>query len=182
MIVDIETTGLSRHRHKITEISAIKFQNGKVVDEFTTLINPERPISKFITKLTGIDNEMVKDAPLIQDIIQDFHNFTKDSHFVAHNATFDFNFLNHATKKHLNEEMKNNILCTCKLARRLLPELPNKKLGTVCEHFEINNEQAHRAKGDALATTRILKKFLELTKAEEISYLLKVQKAKIPRV
>ena len=180
VIVDIETTGLSRHRHQITEISAIKYQNGKIIDEFTTLINPETKIPRFITKLTGINNEMVKDAPKIHEIIQDFHDFTKDSHFVAHNATFDFNFLNHATKTHLDQELNNTIICTCKLARRLLPELSNKKLGTVCEHFEINNEQAHRARGDALATTQILSKFLD--QAEDTTHLIKIQKAKIPRV
>ena len=182
VIVDIETTGLSRYRHKITEISAIKFQDGEIIDEFTTLVNPDRPIPRFITKLTGIDDEMVKDAPKIHEVIQEFHNFTKDSHFVAHNATFDYNFLNHAIKNHLGEEMKNNIICTCKLARRLLPNLPNKKLGTVCDHLDIGNYAAHRARGDAIATTFVFKKFLEITKSEEISHLLKVQKAKISRV
>tara|TARA_Y100000310_G_C20677445_1_gene813908 strand:- start:254 stop:832 length:579 start_codon:yes stop_codon:yes gene_type:complete len=179
VIVDIETTGLSKHRHKITEISAIKFQNGEIIDEFNTLINPETKIPKFITKLTGINNEMVKDSPKIHEVINDFHDFTKDSHFVAHNATFDYNFLNHNLKQHTQKELTNNIICTCKLARRLLPELPNKKLGTVCEHLDIGNYQAHRARGDAIATTFVFKEFLQRTKAEEISHLLKIQKASI---
>ena len=179
MIVDIETTGLSRKKHKITEISAIKFQNGEIIDEFNTLINPECHIPSFITKLTGINNEMVKDSPKIQEVINDFHNFTKDSHFVAHNATFDYNFLNHNLKQHKNKELENNIICTCKLARRLLPDLPNKKLGTICDHLNIGNYAAHRARGDAIATTFIFKEFLHRTKPEAIQDLLKFQKSKI---
>jgi len=179
VIVDIETTGLSRYRHKITEISAIKFKDGEIIDEFTTLVNPETKIPSFITKLTGITNEMVKDSPKIHQIIQDFHNFTKDSHFVAHNATFDYNFLNHNLKQHTNKELENQVFCTCKLARRLLPNLPNKKLGTVCDHLNIGNYAAHRARGDAIATTFVFKKFLE--HAEDLTHLKKIEKSKIPR-
>jgi len=181
VIVDIETTGLSRYRHNITEISAIKFENGEIIDEFTSLINPDRHIPRFITKLTGIDNEMVKDAPKIQDVMGDFVNFVEDSSFVAHNAMFDFNFLNHASQKHLGKSLNNEVICTCRLARRLLPHLPNKKLGSVCEHLDVGNYQAHRARGDAIATTFVFSKFLEMTKAEEVADLLKLQKSKIPK-
>ena len=181
MIVDIETTGLSRYRHKITEICALKYRDGKVVDEFSSLVNPECSIPRFITRLTGIDNEMVKDSPTIGEVIPDFAGFVKGCSLVAHNATFDFNFLNHAVQEHLGKELDNSVICTCRLARRLLPELPSKKLGCICEHFSIDNLAAHRAKGDALATTEIFSKFLEMVDVEDVPGLIRFQKSKIPR-
>ena len=88
--------------------------------------------------------------------------FLSDNIFVAHNATFDYNFINYALQKRFKEGMLNQKLCTCKLARRILPELPSKRLGTVCDHFNINNAQAHRAKGDALATVEVLNNFINI--------------------
>ena len=93
-IVDIETTGLSAYYHKVTEIAALKYRNGKIVKEFSTLVNPEVSISRFITRLTGIDDGMVKDKPKIKEVIPKFYSFLGDSIFVAHAATFDYNFLN----------------------------------------------------------------------------------------
>ena len=184
-IVDIETTGLSAYYHKITEIAALKYHNGKVIKEFTTLVNPETKIPRFITKLTGIDNEMVKDAPTIDKTISKFHSFLGDSAFVAHNATFDYNFLNYALESSKGINLDNHKLCTCKLARRLLPELPSKKLGNICEHFNITNDSAHRAMGDALATVEIFDNFLKMMKEKKISEIkdiLLFQKSKIPKL
>ena len=166
-IIDIETTGLSASYHKITEIAAIKY-NGMIIDEFHSLVNPETNIPRFITKLTGIDDDMVKDAPKISEIIPRFHSFLGDSIFVAHNATFDFKFLDYALQKHHNIRLKNEKLCTAKLARRLLPELPRKNLGSLCGHFNINNEAAHRAMGDARATVTVLENFLAMLKEKDI--------------
>lgn len=154
-IIDIETTGLSKNRHKITEIAAAKIRAGKVVDKFQTLVNPEVAIPHFITKLTGIDDEMVKDAPTIDSVLPNFLNFLGDDVFVAHNASFDFGFLEVNINEHLGHELPNKRLCTRKLANRLLPELPRKRLADLCEHFEITNETAHRAMSDVLATTGV---------------------------
>ncbi|MCK5282885.1 MAG: 3'-5' exonuclease [Nanoarchaeota archaeon] len=183
-IVDIETTGLSAYRHNITEIAALKYNNGKVRKEFSTLINPEVSIPRFITRLTGINDEMVKDAPKIEEIISKFHYFLKDSAFVAHNAGFDYKFLNHASEIHNNKSLNNHKICTCRLARRLLPELPSKRLSSICEHFKIKNDSAHRAMGDAAATARIFHNFLSMMKEKDITDIediLKFQKSKIQK-
>jgi DNA polymerase III epsilon subunit family exonuclease len=185
LVLDIETTGLSAYMHKITEISALKMENGRIIDEFTTLINPQTRIPSFITRLTGIDNEMVKDAPKIRQIMPGFVEFLEDYTLVGHNATFDYKFLNHNAITHAGKPIENPVLCTCKLARRLLPQLPSKRLAALCEHFQIRNEQSHRARGDALATSQILQNFLNtlekrgITKHEEI---LAFQKSKIPKI
>ena len=147
-IIDIETTGLSKYTDKITEIAAAKYSNGKLVNSFQTLVNPQVEIPRFITKLTGIDNELVKNAPTIDQALPKFIDFLGDDVFVAHNATFDFGFLEHNLKIHHNKCIHNHTLCTRKLANRLLPELPRKRLQDLCERFEVTNSQAHRALGD----------------------------------
>jgi len=162
VIVDIETTGLSARRHKITEIAALKYKNNKLIDEFVTLVNPECHIPSFITRLTGINDSMVEDAPTISRIIPDFHKFVSDIPFIAHNATFDFNFLDYAIQIYTQNKMSNDKICTARLARRLLPQLPSKRLGYICQHLDITNEAAHRAKGDALATAQVFNHFQDL--------------------
>ena len=159
IILDIETTGLSRYRHKITEIAAIKVENNEVVDEFQTLINPQMSIPAFITSLTGITNEMVQTAPTIDQIMPHFLNFVGDTVVVAHNATFDIGFLDHNARI-IGASFDNEKLCTRKLANRLLPDLPSKKLGLICQHLGIVNEQAHRAMADVKVTAEIFSKFL----------------------
>jgi len=133
-----------------------------VIDEFSTLVNPQYKIPRFITKLTGIDDEMVKDAPKASKSIPLFTNFLDDDPFVAHNAWFDYGFLNANSMKYEDRALTNDVICTCKLARRLLPDLPSKKLGCVCDHFNIKNERAHRAMGDAKATAMVLSKFMKM--------------------
>ena len=184
VVVDVETTGLSRYRHAITEIAAIKYKDGKITDEFVTLIDPQQPIPRFITKLTGIDNSMVKGQPTIDKVVPKFINFLGEDVFVGHNAGFDYNFLNHATYLHARKHIENPVLCTCKLARRLVPEIQSKSLGSLCCHFDILNKSAHRAKSDVLATIRLMEIFLDMLKEREIKEIddiLQFQKSKIPR-
>lgn len=159
IILDIETTGLSKFYHKITEIAAIKYKNHKPVEEFNTLINPEVKIPSFITKLTGIDDEMVKNEKKISEILPDFHNFIEDLPIIAHNASFDYGFLNYNSEKHLGKSLENPKLCTVKLARRLYPDLPSRKLSFLCEMFEIENKDAHRAMSDTKATATLFSHF-----------------------
>lgn len=173
-IIDIETTGLSKHRHKITEIAAAKVENGKITQEFQTLVNPEMEIPRFITKLTGIDNEMVKDSPTIDKVLPEFIEFLGNDIFVAHNATFDFGFLNHNSEIYHNHTIENKRLCTCKLARRLLPDLPRKRLKDLCEHFDIENENAHRAMGDVKATALAFNNMLTMLEEKNISKIDKI--------
>ena len=161
-IVDIETTGLSKYEHKITEIAAAKVRDGKIVDTFQTLVNPQVKIPRFITKLTGIDNEMVKDAPTIEAVLLEFVNFIDQDIFVAHNATFDFGFLEHNHLLHHKSSLINERLCTKKLANRLFQDLPRKRLCDLCEHLEISNSQAHRAMSDVHATVEVFTNMLSL--------------------
>ncbi|MBT5022345.1 hypothetical protein HOK51_02725 [Candidatus Woesearchaeota archaeon] len=159
-IIDIETTGLSKHRHNITEIAAARMHKGKIVDKFQTLVNPQVKIPRFITRLTGIDNELVKDAPKICEALPDFIKFLGDNVFVAHNATFDYGFLHHNCKTHHDHTLLNEKVCTRKIATRLLPDLHRKRLGDLCEYFDVTNVQAHRAMADVEATAEVFKHML----------------------
>ena len=177
VVLDIETTGLSPYRHAITEIAAVKVRDGKIVDRFHSLVNPGQPIPRFITKLTGITDDMVADAPAVKEVLPGLHDFLENAIFVGHNVGFDFKFIDYYSYKYLGKRIDNPVLCTCKLARRLLPDLPSKRLTALCEHFAIKNEQAHRAMNDVLATTQLMNHLQEQTpKPLSISHLLSLQK------
>ena len=183
-IVDIETTGLSRRRHKITEIAALKFNGDQIIGKFETLINPLCNIPPKITRLTGITNEMVSDAPCIEEKIDEFNDFLGDDIFVGHNATFDYNFLDYNLNKCLGNNLNNDKLCTMRLSRRLVPNLPNNKLSTITRFYDLKHENAHRAMADVKVTYRILRKFLnELSKRDikEPKKIIQFQSSKIPK-
>ncbi len=158
VVVDIETTGLSYlGGDKITEIGAVKIVDGKIVDKFQTLINPERKISEEITKLTGIDEEMVKDKPTFDKIILDFFKYAAGSVIIGHNLDFDYKFIKFYAKEQ-GYIFKNDGIDTIPFAKEVVPRLKNYKLNTVCEHFSIEFLH-HRALSDAHATAKL---FLEL--------------------
>lgn len=159
VVLDIETTGLSRYYHKITEIAAVKYRDGKVLDEFHSLVNPEVPIPRFITRLTGIDDETIKDADTIDKVLPRFLDFLGDGVVVAHNAAFDYGFLRF-NAQNMGFDLANEKICTRRLANRLLPDLPSKRLSCLCEHFGLVNERAHRAMGDTKVTMDLFSKFL----------------------
>jgi len=162
IVLDIETTGLSKNYHKITEIAAIKFKDNRAVDKFDMLVNPECYIPSFITNLTGITNDMVKSQPTIKDVAPKLYTFLENSTIVAHNATFDYGFIEYNLMKHLNRKVLNPKICTKKLANRILPNLSNKKLGTICNYFQIENETAHRAMSDVKATAQVFQCFTQI--------------------
>jgi len=168
IVLDLETTGLSKYKHKITEIAAIKFKNNEIIEKFHSLVNPETEIPNFITKLTGINSDMVKNAPTINEIIPNLKDFLSNHTIIAHNSTFDYGFLNQNHLNKYNKPLSNQHLCTRKLAHRLLPELYSKKLSVICDHFEITNKQAHRAMTDVEVTAEIFSKFLTLMKNKDI--------------
>ena len=159
VVLDLETTGLTPYREGITEIAAIKCNNGKILEEFQTLINPERHIPNWIVRLTWITNEMVADAPRIDEVMPRFSEFLGDAIIVWHNVSFDFRFLNHYHYQCMWTYLENLTICTLKIARKLLPELPNRKLWTICEYFWIDNERAHRAMWDTRATLKVLERY-----------------------
>jgi DNA polymerase III subunit alpha, Gram-positive type len=166
IVLDIETTWLSKYKHQITEIAAIRFDGENILDRFHTLINPQRNIPSGITRLTGITNEMVSNAPVISEIIPDFLNFIKDDIIVAHNSSFDMWFLSENIYKHKWFWIENNCLCTRKLTSRLIPELPKKNLGSICEHMWLINKNAHRAMSDTIVTVEVFRNLLTLLKTK----------------
>jgi DNA polymerase-3 subunit epsilon len=160
-IVDIETTGGSHQNDKITEIAIYIHDGNRIVDEFCSLVNPERSIPYFITGLTGITNEMVADAPKFYEIAKEIVKLTENKIFVAHNAGFDYNFIRNEFKN-LGYDYKRQQLCTVKLSRKIIPGLKSYSLGNICNDLNIIINDRHRAAGDAFATVRLLEKLLHL--------------------
>jgi len=166
-IVDIETTGNGYKGSKITEISIFIHDGEKVVNEFTSLVNPESNIPAFITNLTGITNNMVHRAPKFYEIAKQVHAITEDMIFVAHNVNFDYNIIQQEFKS-LGFDFKRKKLCTVRLSRKIIPGLNSYSLGPLCASQNIRIEGRHRARGDAEATTILLEKLLELDRGQQI--------------
>ena len=161
VVVDLETTGAKTPPCRVTEIGAYRVHQGRIVAEFETLVNPQTSIPPFIMQLTGITDEMVKDAPTFSDIAHDWLDFADEAVLVAHNSPFDVRFLNHEIARVFpGRRMINAHLCTVKLSRRIFPGLSNYRLQTVAEHFSIPIHNRHRAASDALATAEIFLRML----------------------
>lgn len=159
-VVDIETTGNGYKGQKITEISIFTFDGKHIVDEFTSLVNPEQNIPPFITNLTGIDNAMVRNAPKFYEIAKKVAELTQDTIFVAHNVNFDYNIIQ-AEFKSLGFDFKRKKLCTVRLSRKIIPGLNSYSLGAICSSEKIPINGRHRAKGDAEATTELFRRLIE---------------------
>ncbi len=164
-IVDIETTGGSARREKITEIAIYLHDGEKITSEFVSLVNPERNIPYFITNLTGITNEMVEDAPRFYEIAKSIVEFTEGRTFVAHNARFDYSFIREEFKS-LGFNFRRKILDTVSLSRKLFPGHRSYSLGNICKDLKISINGRHRAAGDALATVKLFE--MLLSKEKEI--------------
>ncbi|WP_423187560.1 exonuclease domain-containing protein [Alishewanella sp. d11] len=156
VVLDVETTGGKAGTDRITEIGAVKVQGGEVLDTFNTLINPERPIPSFISRLTGISNTMVVDAPKFADIATQLAEFLQGAVFVAHNAKFDYGFIR-AEFSRCDIPFDMPQLCTVVNMRRYYPGLASYSLGKLCEALEIKLTNHHRALADATATVELLK-------------------------
>ena len=154
VVLDIETTGFSANLHKITEIGAIKIEDGVITEEFHQLINPGVPVPWKITELTGITSDMLEKQPTIEEVLPLFFKFCTGCAIIAHNAGFDMSFIRHNAKEH-GLECNYEIIDTLKLARRLFPTLINHKLNTVANHLDVELLNHHRAMGDARATAQI---------------------------
>lgn len=153
-IVDIETTGGQRHGNKITEIAIINFDGSNIIEEFSTLINPERSIPWQITKLTGIDNDMVARAPKFYEVAKKIVEMIEGNIFVAHNVFFDFNFIKMEFAD-LGYTFNPEKLCTVRLARKNIPGHSSYSLGKICRDLGITIADRHRAMGDARATLEL---------------------------
>ncbi len=160
IILDIETTGGKYNEEGITEIAIYKFDGHTVVDQFISLVNPEKEIQEFVVKLTGINNKMLRSAPKFFEIAKRIVNITKDCILVAHNAEFDYRVLRTEFSR-LGFEFNKNTLCTVELSRKLIPDQNSYSLGKLCRALGIPMSNRHRATGDALATVHLFKLLLE---------------------
>lgn len=170
-IVDIETTGSHANANGITEIAIYIHDGEKVVDEYQTLINPRQEIPVFIQSLTGISDEMLKNAPSFEEVAPIIFDYLDGKVFVAHNVNFDYSFVNHHLKKE-GFTLNSKKLCTVRLARKILPGLPSYSLGKLCRSLNINVENRHRAAGDALATTTLFKMMIDADEHQQIEEAL----------
>lgn len=162
VVVDVETTGTSPDSgHRITEFAAVVVRDGQVAEAFETLVNPQRPIPRYITQLTNISWEMVKDAPTFGQVCDRALDVMAGHVFVAHNAAFDWRFVTAEVRRATGRELDGRRLCTVRLARKLLPQLRRRSLDWVANHYGVEIGARHRAMGDALATARVLLRLLD---------------------
>ena len=144
----------------------------RVVQHFTTLINPEKNIPNFITALTGINNAMVASAPTFEEVADKIYDILSDNIFVAHNVNFDYSFVFHQLKK-CGYNLNVKKLCTVRLARKAIPGLPSYSLGKLCRSLNIIIDGRHRADGDAAATVQLFDKILAADGLQHIDKMLK---------
>ena len=159
-IVDIETTGGSPKNSKITEIAIYKHDGTQVIAEFSSLVNPEMRIPEFVSRLTGITDRMVEDAPKFFEIAKHIIEFTSDCIFVAHNVGFDYGILRNEFKM-LGYDYRRPHLCTVRASRYVIPGMASYSLGKLTRELGIQLENRHRAGGDALATAHLFTLLIE---------------------
>lgn len=171
-VIDIETTGLDRSYNSIIEVSAVKVRGGKIQDKFSSLIKPPKHYSfedsdyyyvdEFITRLTGITNEMLDDAPEATEILPEFAKFIGDDILIGHNVNFDINFLYDAMRKVIGQPLKNDFIDTMRLSRKLFPESAHHRACDLAKNCDIPYENAHRALNDSMMTCACFEKMREI--------------------
>lgn len=154
IVIDTETTGLSAQRDHIIEISALKIKNGKIIDNYTSLVNPGIMIPKSSIKIHGITDDMVINAPTIDKVLPEFLHFIGNKPLIGHNLSFDLRFIN----SYLNENINHSLADTMLIARKKLGFLPNHKLITLIEYFELGESQEHRSLSDCIYTYKVYEK------------------------
>ncbi len=166
-ILDIETTGGQFNEEGITEIAIYKFDGHEIVDQFISLVNPEKPIQPFVVKLTGINNAMLQSAPKFYEVAKRIIEITENCVVVAHNAQFDYRIMRTEFNR-LGYDFQRQNLCTVELAKKLIPEQPSYSLGKLVRALGIPMADRHRASGDALATVKLFKMLLDKDLEKEI--------------
>lgn len=166
-ILDIETTGGKFNEEGITEIAIYKYDGHEIIDQFISLVNPEREIQDFVVKLTGINNKMLRNAPKFYEIAKRIIEMTQDCILIAHNASFDYRILKTEFSR-LGYDYQKNTLCTVSLSKKLIPDAPSFSLGKLCRHLGIPVTDRHRANGDALATVKLFKLLIDKDNNKEI--------------
>ncbi|HJU68928.1 MAG TPA: 3'-5' exonuclease [Gemmatimonadaceae bacterium] len=167
-VVDVETTGTRCWAgDRITEIAVVAVRGGVVAETFETLVNPERPIPPWVSRLTHISWDMVKNAPRFRDICDDVVRAMDGAIFVAHNAQFDWRFVTTEIERATGRQLEGRRLCTVRLARKLLPQLRSRRLDYLAMHYGVHIKARHRAGGDAVATAEILVRLLRDARSRE---------------
>lgn len=166
-ILDIETTGGQYNEEGITEIAIYKFDGHEVVDQFISLVNPEKPIQPFVVKLTGINNAMLRSAPKFYEVAKRIIEITEDCIVVAHNASFDYRILQTEFRR-LGFRFQKQTLCTVELSKKLIPGQESYSLGKLVRALGIPMADRHRASGDAMATVKLFKMLLDKDFEKEI--------------
>lgn len=170
VVFDFETTGLSAVYDTIIELAAVKMKDGEIIDRFESFANPHHRLSATTINLTGITDDMVENAPEVEEVLRKFHEWSKDAVLVAHNASFDMGFLNVGYTKIGLDKAKNPVIDTLELGRFLYPEMKNHRLNTLTKKFDIELTQHHRAIYDAEATGYLLLKMLKDALEKGIEY------------
>lgn len=161
VVVDVETTGgRALHGDRVTEIAAVVVEQGAVGEVYATLVNPQRSIPPWITSITNITWDMVRDAPSFADVCGEVTAMLDGRVFVAHNAPFDWSFVGAEVARASGRQLEGRRLCTVRLARKLLPQLPRRSLDMVAHHYGVEIAARHRAAGDAVATAHVLLRLL----------------------
>ncbi|MFI5279666.1 MAG: PolC-type DNA polymerase III [Gemmatimonadales bacterium] len=169
-VVDVETTGMrARAGDRITEIAVVHAQGGRVEMAFESLVNPGRPIPSFIAALTGISDHTVAAAPRFETIADQVVAALAGRVFVAHNARFDWAFVQAEIERSQSFEIRMPKLCTVRMTRRLVPELERRSLDSVMFYFGLETDRRHRAGGDAIVTAKALQKLIERARASGIA-------------
>lgn len=188
VVVDVETTGGSPGGgHRVTEVAAVRVSGGRIVDTYSTLVNPERPIPSMITSLTGITNAMVVGQPRFREVAHHVSDAIGGCVFVAHNAAFDWRFICHEMHLATGMTLSGRQLCTVRLARKLLPQLPSRSLDGLALYFGLDIEARHRALDDAVATAHVLVRFIDMLEErgvgdwDGLQEVLGAKKARAPR-
>lgn len=162
IVFDLETTGGNPERNSITEICAFKYVSGQIAGRFYTLVNPKRNIPPIVRRMTGITNQMVRHAPPIEAVFEDFLRFIGDDILVSHNTVGDLTFLVHFAKHVCRHKLTNYFLCTHRLSERLINDSPNYSLSGLGDHLQLSNsEPLHRAEADAQLTLRLFKVLMD---------------------
>ena len=168
-VFDLETTGISAYTDNIIEISAIKVKNGIVQDTFSTLVNPERPIPLQATRVNGITDEMVANAPCIRETMAAFLEFVGKDILVGHNIqSFDMKFIYREVEALFQETISNDFIDTLHMARECLPELQHHRLTDLASYFGINSEGAHRALNDCVMNQKCFEEMAKLQKDTDV--------------
>lgn len=162
VVLDVEAITGKAIPTRMIELGASRVRAGEICDEFQTLVNPQLPLPRFISALTGITNEMLNAAPQFESVVESWLEFAGDSVLVAHNSNFDLNLLNQEIARIFPGcRMRNPDLCTVELARRVAPDLESHNLDALADHFGIEITERHRAAGDARATAHVLLRLLD---------------------